>query len=91
MLFLWKTHQLSSLLENYILKLSFILQDIIVRVCFILGNMTAKNDEARVQLFQETKSLDIILTVFKTYVEMDYKVINVFFYLDLWCMRDIRL
>jgi len=51
--------------------------------------MTAKNDEARVQLFQETKSLDIILTVFKTYVEMDYKVINVFFYLDLWCMRDI--
>jgi hypothetical protein len=52
----------------------FLLQDIVVRVSFILGNMTAKNDNARVQLFQQPKSLDILLTVLKTHLELDYKV-----------------
>ena len=48
-----------------------------VRICFILGNMTAKNDDARLLLHQEKKSLDIILTVLKSYLELDIKVSTV--------------
>ena len=36
--------------------------------------MTAKNDDARLLLHQEKKSLEIILTVFKSYLELDIKV-----------------
>jgi len=36
--------------------------------------MTAKNEEARLQLFQESKSLEIILSVLKSYLEADFKV-----------------
>ncbi|KAK3593875.1 hypothetical protein CHS0354_011480 [Potamilus streckersoni] len=48
-------------------------EDIVVRVCFILGNMTAKNDDARIRLFQESNSMDIIISVLKTYLELDIK------------------
>lgn len=56
--------------------------DLVVRVLFILGNLTAKNDEARARLWElkrkETKrgpSLDtapvkILVTTFLTYVDM---------------------
>ena len=59
---------------NYKLLSHFLKQDITVRICFILGNMTAKNDDARERLYQEAKSLDVILTVLKTYLELDIKV-----------------
>ncbi|KAL3882503.1 hypothetical protein ACJMK2_028840 [Sinanodonta woodiana] len=48
-------------------------EDIVVRVCFILGNMTAKNDDARIHLFQESNSIEIIISVLKTYLELDIK------------------
>ncbi|XP_045197949.2 armadillo repeat-containing protein 2-like isoform X2 [Mercenaria mercenaria] len=60
----------------HLLKKHLKRQDIAVRVSFILGNMTAKNDDARVQLFQQPKSLDIILSVLKTHLELDYKTRN---------------
>ncbi|XP_033741539.1 armadillo repeat-containing protein 2-like isoform X2 [Pecten maximus] len=47
--------------------------DMVVRVCFVLGNITAKNDEARVRLFQENKAFDVLLSVLKLYLEMDLK------------------
>ncbi|KAL5009503.1 hypothetical protein ScPMuIL_011808 [Solemya velum] len=48
-------------------------EDIVVRVCFILGNMTAKNDDARVRLFQETNCMSVLLSVLKKYCDMDGK------------------
>ncbi|XP_064615586.1 armadillo repeat-containing protein 2-like [Liolophura sinensis] len=48
-------------------------EDLIVRVCFVLGNLTAKNEFARSELFQEPKSLDTLLSVFKTYLEKGIK------------------
>lgn len=46
--------------------------------------MTAKNDEARIQLFQESKSTEILLSVLKAYVEMDYKVNYFYNYLNYY-------
>lgn len=51
-------------------------QDIVVRVCFIIGNMTAKNDDARLSLFQEVRSLEVVLAVLKSYLDLDYKSHN---------------
>jgi hypothetical protein len=53
---------------------SLVFQDVVVRVCFILGNMTAKNDDARLRLFQENKSVDALLAILKYYLERDIKV-----------------
>ncbi|XP_052237148.1 armadillo repeat-containing protein 2-like isoform X6 [Dreissena polymorpha] len=66
-------HSLSFKVFLQLLKKHLKRQDIVVRVCFILGNMTAKNDEARLSLFHEPKSLDVILAVFRSYLEADYK------------------
>ncbi|KAL4233349.1 Armadillo repeat-containing protein 2 [Mactra antiquata] len=57
----------------HLLKKHLKRQDIVVRVCFILGNMTAKNDDARTLLFQQPKSLDVLLSVLKTHLELDFK------------------
>ncbi|XP_076078717.1 armadillo repeat-containing protein 2-like isoform X1 [Mytilus galloprovincialis] len=48
--------------------------DVVVRVCFILGNMTAKNDDARLRLFQENKSMDALLAIMKYYLDRDIKI-----------------
>ncbi|XP_052807595.1 armadillo repeat-containing protein 2-like isoform X2 [Mya arenaria] len=66
-------YSLSYKVFLHLLKKHLKRQDIVVRVCFILGNMTAKNDEARVCLYQESKSLEIVLSVLKSYLEADYK------------------
>ena len=42
--------------------------------------MTAKNDDARLWLHQEKKSLDIILTVLKSYLELDVKVSSFYYF-----------
>ena len=49
-------------------------QDLVVRVCFILGNLTAKNDSSRKLLFDQPDALDTLLMVLKSYFEMDLKV-----------------
>lgn len=60
----------------HLLKKHLKRQDIVVRVCFTLGNMTAKNESARTQLFQQPKSLDVLLAVLKTHLELDQKTRN---------------
>lgn len=47
--------------------------DVVVRVSFVLGNMTAKNEVARLRLFQEAGSFDILLSLFRFYLEQDVK------------------
>ncbi|XP_066557449.1 armadillo repeat-containing protein 2 [Amia ocellicauda] len=47
-------------------------QDLVVRVVFTLGNLTAKNNEAREQLFKEEGSIDVLLGLLHTYCEMDF-------------------
>ena len=53
-----------------------LLQDLVVRLCFVLGNLTAKNEQARLRLFEENEGLDTLLAVLKTYDELDAQVIN---------------
>ena len=36
--------------------------------------MTAKNDDARLRLFQENKSVDALLAILKYYLERDIKI-----------------
>lgn len=45
-----------------------------VRLCFVLGNLTAKNEQARQRLFQEKDALDVLLNVLRTYNDMDKQV-----------------
>ena len=52
-----------------------------VRLCFVLGNLTAKNEQARLRLFQEREGMDTLLTVLKTYDEFDAQVGQAF---DSW-------
>ncbi|XP_072356069.1 armadillo repeat-containing protein 2 isoform X1 [Scyliorhinus torazame] len=49
-------------------------QDLVVRVVFILGNMTAKNNKAREELYKQKHSVETLLTLFQTYHELDVKV-----------------
>ena len=49
-----------------------------MRLCFVLGNLTAKNEQARLRLFQEKEGMDTLLTVLKTYDEFDAQVSSSF-------------
>ncbi|XP_042359415.1 armadillo repeat-containing protein 2 isoform X2 [Plectropomus leopardus] len=42
-------------------------QDLVVRLLFTLGNLTAKSDEARLQLFQCEGCMDTLLQLYDTY------------------------
>ncbi|XP_057596070.1 armadillo repeat-containing protein 2 [Hippopotamus amphibius kiboko] len=46
-------------------------QDLVVRVVFILGNLTAKNNQAREQFAKEKGSIPALLSLFRTFYEMD--------------------
>ncbi|NWI89186.1 ARMC2 protein, partial [Pitta sordida] len=46
-------------------------QDLVVRVVFILGNLTAKNNQAREQFFKEKRSVNTLTSLFQTYYEHD--------------------
>ncbi|KAJ7423026.1 hypothetical protein WISP_35613 [Willisornis vidua] len=46
-------------------------QDLVVRIIFILGNLTAKNNQAREQLFKENGSVNTLISLFQTYYELD--------------------
>ena len=50
-----------------------------MRICFILGNMTAKNDDARLLLHQEKKSLEIILNVISFLSPIGYSSADLFY------------
>ena len=44
-----------------------------MRVCYILGNLTAKTDEARQQLFDTHLAFETLLNILKTSLAHDYK------------------
>ncbi|XP_023266556.1 armadillo repeat-containing protein 2 [Seriola lalandi dorsalis] len=46
-------------------------QDLVVRLLFTLGNLTAKSDEARLQLFQCQGCMDTLLQVYDSYQRRD--------------------
>ncbi|XP_008942295.1 PREDICTED: armadillo repeat-containing protein 2, partial [Merops nubicus] len=46
-------------------------QDLVIRIIFILGNLTAKNNQAREQFFKEKGSLNTLISLFQTYHELD--------------------
>ncbi|XP_066035545.1 armadillo repeat-containing protein 2 isoform X3 [Chamaea fasciata] len=58
--------------DTYFYKLGHLLvQDLVVRIIFILGNLTAKNDQSREQFFQEKESVNTLISLFQTYYELD--------------------
>ena len=52
----------------------FTLQDIVVRVLFILGNVAAKVDGARYQLYFESNALDCLLETVDGYLLLSFEV-----------------
>ncbi|KAJ1151931.1 hypothetical protein NDU88_004710 [Pleurodeles waltl] len=48
-------------------------QDLVVRIIFTIGNLTAKNNQAREQFHAEKGSVETLLSLFSTYVELDMK------------------
>ncbi|KAM5325040.1 armadillo repeat-containing protein 2 isoform 2-T2 [Glossophaga mutica] len=46
-------------------------QDLVVRIVFILGNLTAKNNQAREQFFKEEGSIPTLLSLFRTFYKLD--------------------
>ncbi|KAH0622202.1 hypothetical protein JD844_024307 [Phrynosoma platyrhinos] len=46
-------------------------QDLVVRIIFILGNLTAKNNQAREQFFEMQGSIDTLIALFQYHCEAD--------------------
>ncbi|NXI74362.1 ARMC2 protein, partial [Anseranas semipalmata] len=46
-------------------------QDLVIRIVFILGNLTAKNNQAREEFFKEKESVNTLISLFQTYHELD--------------------
>uniref|UniRef100_A0A8C3DLW9 Armadillo repeat containing 2 n=1 Tax=Corvus moneduloides TaxID=1196302 RepID=A0A8C3DLW9_CORMO len=46
-------------------------QGLVIRIIFILGNLTAKNDQSREQFFKEKGSINTLTSLFQTYYELD--------------------
>uniref|UniRef100_A0A8D2J5W0 Armadillo repeat containing 2 n=1 Tax=Varanus komodoensis TaxID=61221 RepID=A0A8D2J5W0_VARKO len=46
-------------------------QDLVIRIIFILGNLTAKNNQAREEFFEMQGSINTLITLFQTHCEAD--------------------
>ncbi|KAM6432677.1 armadillo repeat-containing protein 2 [Rhynochetos jubatus] len=46
-------------------------QDLVIRIIFIIGNLTAENNQAREQFFKEKGSVNTLISLFQTYYELD--------------------
>ena len=46
-------------------------QDLIVRIGFVLGNITSRHEDARIQFMHEKYSLDTIIKTMKLYSDLD--------------------
>nr|XP_048281310.1 armadillo repeat-containing protein 2 isoform X2 [Myodes glareolus] len=55
-----------SLLNKYQEK-----QDLVIRIVFILGNLTAKNNQARELFSRERGSIETLLTLFQNFYQLD--------------------
>ncbi|KAK7907755.1 hypothetical protein WMY93_016367 [Mugilogobius chulae] len=51
-------------------------QDLVVRLLFTLGNITAKSDEARLQLFQCDDSIETLLQIYDRYQRRDHSKVH---------------
>uniref|UniRef100_A0A8C9KQ57 Armadillo repeat containing 2 n=1 Tax=Serinus canaria TaxID=9135 RepID=A0A8C9KQ57_SERCA len=51
-------------------------QDLVVRIIFILGNLTARNDQSREQFFKEKESINTLTSLFQTYYELDLNALT---------------
>ena len=45
-----------------------------MRVCYILGNLTARTDDARQRLFDTYRAFETLLNILKTALSSDLKV-----------------
>nr|XP_045010832.1 armadillo repeat-containing protein 2 [Jaculus jaculus] len=57
-----------SLLNKYQKK-----QDLVIRIVFILGNLTAKNNQAREHFSREKGSIETLLTLFQMFHQLDVR------------------
>ncbi|XP_042530963.1 armadillo repeat-containing protein 2 [Dipodomys spectabilis] len=46
-------------------------QDLVIRIVFILGNLTAKNNQAREHFFKEKGSIQTLLSLFQMFYQLD--------------------
>lgn len=46
-------------------------QDLIVRVGFILGNITSRHEEARVEFMEEKYSIETLIKTLQVYIDLD--------------------
>ncbi len=46
-------------------------QDLIVRIGFVLGNITSRHDEARIEYMSEKYSLDTLIKILRLYLDLD--------------------
>ena len=53
---------------------SYVLQDLVVRLCFVLGNLTSRDDIARSAIYFTCHGMDSLMHVFSTYIELDEQV-----------------
>ncbi|XP_064268944.1 armadillo repeat-containing protein 2 isoform X8 [Passer domesticus] len=73
-MFLELMKQINNIKEHdtYFSKLGHLLvQDLVIRIIFILGNLTARNDQSREQFFKEKESVNTLTSLFQTYYELD--------------------
>ncbi|XP_065837741.1 armadillo repeat-containing protein 2-like isoform X2 [Oscarella lobularis] len=46
-------------------------QDLVVRLCFVLGNLTVRDDAIRTAIFFDCQGMDVLMNVFRTYAKLD--------------------
>ncbi|XP_037989162.1 armadillo repeat-containing protein 2 isoform X2 [Motacilla alba alba] len=51
-------------------------QDLVIRIIFILGNLTARNDQSREHFFKEKESVNTLTSLFQTYYELDMNALT---------------
>lgn len=49
-------------------------QDLIVRVGFILGNITSRHEEARIEFMEEKYSIETIIKTLQVYIDLDQEI-----------------
>ncbi len=57
-------------------QINLYFQDLIVRTGFILGNLTSRNDSARLRYVSEKHSIETLINLLKIYLDLDIKVIK---------------
>jgi hypothetical protein len=60
----------------------FLFKALVVRVCFILGNMMAKSEDARVTFMKDSHSLQTLTKLLHSYIQLDSLVSHIYFFLD---------